>query len=82
MAYGLDRLVMLMLGKDSIKDVIAFPKVQNSSELMTMCPSAVEEKNHAGAVHRRHRHRGRINNTSKKANRPRQSKARAVFIEK
>lgn len=36
---------MLMLGKDSIKDVIAFPKVQNSSELMTMCPSAVEEKN-------------------------------------
>ena len=45
MAYGLDRLVMLMLGKDSIKDVIAFPKVQNSSELMTMCPSAVEEKN-------------------------------------
>ena len=45
MAYGLDRLVMLMLGKDSIKEVIAFPKVQNSSELMTMCPSAVEEKN-------------------------------------
>ncbi len=45
MAYGLDRLVMLMLGKDSIRDVIAFPKVQNSSELMTMCPSAVEEKN-------------------------------------
>ena len=45
MAYGLDRLVLLMLGKDSIKEVIAFPKVQNSSELMTMCPSAVEEKN-------------------------------------
>lgn len=45
MAYGLDRLVMLMLGKDSIKDVIAFPKVQNSSELMTMCPASVEEKN-------------------------------------
>ena len=45
MAYGLDRLVMLMLEKDSIKEVIAFPKVQNSSELMTMCPSEVEEKN-------------------------------------
>ena len=50
MAYGLDRLVMLMLGKDSIKEVIAFPKVQNSSELMTMCPSAVEEKNLSIAV--------------------------------
>lgn len=44
MAYGLDRLVMLMLGKDSIRDVIAFPKVQNSSELMTSCPSEVDEK--------------------------------------
>ncbi|WP_040198002.1 aspartate--tRNA ligase [Candidatus Soleaferrea massiliensis] len=45
MAYGLDRLVMLMLKKESIRDVIAFPKVQNSSELMTSCPSSVEEKN-------------------------------------
>ena len=44
MAYGLDRLVMLMLEKDSIRDVIAFPKVQNSSELMTQCPAEVEEK--------------------------------------
>ncbi len=44
MAYGLDRLVMLLLGKSSIKEVIAFPKVQNSSELMTACPSPVEEK--------------------------------------
>ena len=41
---GLDRLVMLMLEKDSIRDVIAFPKVQNSSELMTQCPAEVEEK--------------------------------------
>ncbi|MEG2295126.1 MAG: aspartate--tRNA ligase, partial [Oscillospiraceae bacterium] len=45
MAYGLDRLVMLLLGKESIKEVIAFPKVQNASELMTMCPSQVEDKN-------------------------------------
>lgn len=45
MAYGLDRLVMLLLGKDSIKDVIAFPKVQNASELMSMCPSEVEDAN-------------------------------------
>lgn len=44
MAYGLDRLVMLMLEKESIRDVMAFPKVQNSSELMTQCPAGVEEK--------------------------------------
>ena len=45
MAFGLDRLVMLMLQKDSIRDVIAFPKVQNARELMTNCPTQVEEKN-------------------------------------
>lgn len=44
MAYGLDRLAMLMLEKDSIRDVIAFPKVQNASELMSQCPATVEEK--------------------------------------
>jgi aspartyl-tRNA synthetase len=44
MAYGLDRVVMLMLGKPSIKDVIAFPKVQNASELMTACPAQVDDK--------------------------------------
>lgn len=44
MAFGLDRLVMLMLEKDSIRDVIAFPKVQNASELMSQCPEMVDEK--------------------------------------
>ena len=42
MAYGLDRLVMLLCKKDSIRDVIAFPKVQNASELMTNAPDYVE----------------------------------------
>jgi len=44
MAYGLDRLVMLLLGRDSIRDVIAFPKVQNASELMSGCPGPADEK--------------------------------------
>lgn len=44
MAYGLDRLVMLMAGCDSIRDVIAFPKVQNASCLMSGAPDYVEEK--------------------------------------
>ena len=44
MAYGLDRLCMLMAGCDSIRDVIAFPKVQNASELMTNAPDFVDEK--------------------------------------
>lgn len=39
LAFGLDRLVALMLGIDDIRDVIAFPKVQNASELMTKCPT-------------------------------------------
>jgi aspartyl-tRNA synthetase len=44
LAYGLDRLCMLMAGADSIRDVIAFPKVQNASEPMTACPSVVSDK--------------------------------------
>ncbi len=44
LAYGLDRLCMLMAGADSIRDVIAFPKVQNASEPMTACPSFVSQQ--------------------------------------
>ena len=44
LAYGLDRVVMLMLGLESIRDVIAFPKVKDSSCLMTKAPSAVSDK--------------------------------------
>ena len=44
LAYGLDRLVMLMAGADSIRDVIAFPKVQNASDLMMNCPDVVEPR--------------------------------------
>ena len=43
MGIGLDRLVMQMLGASTLRDVIAFPKVQNMTEPMTDCPSAVDD---------------------------------------
>ena len=42
LAYGLDRLIMLMAKEDSIRDVMAFPKVKDASDLMTEAPTAVD----------------------------------------
>lgn len=42
MGIGLDRLVMQLLGASSLRDVLAFPKVQNMTELMTSCPSPAD----------------------------------------
>ena len=44
MCIGLDRVTMLMCGTDSLRDVTAFPKVQNASELMSACPSVVDDE--------------------------------------
>lgn len=42
LAFGLDRLVTLLLGLEDIRDVIAFPKVQNASELLSKCPAPAD----------------------------------------
>ena len=44
MGIGLDRLVMQMLGASTLRDVVAFPKVQNMTEPMTECPAAVDRQ--------------------------------------
>ncbi len=44
LAYGLDRLCMLLCGAESIREVIAFPKVKDASDLMTDCPNQVDKK--------------------------------------
>ena len=44
MGIGLDRLAMLICGADSLRDVLAFPKVKDASELMSDCPAVVDEK--------------------------------------
>ena len=44
LAFGIDRVVMLMAGRETIRDVIAFPKTQSAACAMTQAPSAVENK--------------------------------------
>ena len=44
MGIGLDRITMILCGADSLRDVTAFPKVQNASELMSQCPAPVDKE--------------------------------------
>ena len=43
MAFGLERIAMILAGTSNIRDVVAFPKVQSAADLMNDCPSPVEE---------------------------------------
>jgi len=44
LGIGLDRLAMVMLGAESLRDITAFPKLQNASELMSECPASVDQE--------------------------------------
>lgn len=44
LAFGLDRMIMLMAKRPSIRDVIAFPKTQNANDMMSEAPNLVDEK--------------------------------------
>ena len=44
LAYGLDRFVMLLVGAENIREVIAFPKVKDASDMMSEAPNVVDEK--------------------------------------
>ena len=43
MAFGLERIAMILAGTSNIRDVVAFPKVQSAADLMNECPSPVDE---------------------------------------
>ena len=44
MGIGLDRLAMILCGAENLRDVTAFPKVKDASELMSECPAKVDEE--------------------------------------